>query len=378
MSGANVQKPSDLGFPTKVHASDPNELRPLIEARVAAHFPERRHLRVVHIEVPSGAGVANETLLLDLEWDGGSGGAVMRIDTDDPLFIYPPFELHYRLYETVGKLALAPVPQMFWLELDDSLIGRPFFLMERMTGQVPNEQPVFHSAGWMHETTPAERRAMWRDTVEKMARLHQMPLEAVAFLERSQLGSSGLEQELNAALHYMRLALVQDRHPIVERAAEWLQRNLPANAVTGFSWGDARPQNVMYRDNRVVSLFDWDMASLAGPEADLAWWTVTDYSVTHARGISRIEGWGSPAETIALWEELSGRKLRDMEWHFVFAAFRNALALIKLAKMLDAKGNLPAQSAYLKDNNLGVQYLASMLDLPPISSDSMRWPGLGV
>jgi aminoglycoside phosphotransferase (APT) family kinase protein len=132
----------------------------------------------------------------------------------------------------------------------------------------------------------------------------------------------------------------------------------------------------MFREERVVALFDWDMASLGGPETDLAWWTIMDLSMTHSRGIPRLPGWGSPAETMALWEELSGRKLRDMVYHFKFAAFRSAIIVRRLARMLDAKGHLPEQSASWIDNNIGTQYLASMLNLPPRSTDSHAWPGI--
>jgi aminoglycoside phosphotransferase (APT) family kinase protein len=132
----------------------------------------------------------------------------------------------------------------------------------------------------------------------------------------------------------------------------------------------------MYRDNRVVAILDWDMASLGGAELDLAWWTQMEFGNTLSRGIAPIEGWGSPADTMALWESLAGRKLRDMEWHHVFAAFRAGIIVMRLAKNLKTKGLLPAQSADWEQNNIGIQYLASMLELEPMSATSAEWPGV--
>jgi len=216
---------------------------------------------------------------------------------------------------------------------------------------------------------------MWEDAIAVMARLHETPLEDVAFLDRPALGGTGVEQELHFALRYMDWALAGDSNRVLAAAARWLQDNLPADTGGGLSWGDARPQNLMFREGRVVGLFDWDMASLAGPEADFAWWTLTDLSNTVSRGVPRLPGWGSPAESMARWEDIRGRRLRHMDWHFVFAAFRLGVILMRLAKMLDARGLLPERSQSWKDNNTGIQYCASLIGVPPLSADSLVWPG---
>lgn len=375
MSDPAIREKQDLGIPIKVHSRDPATLKPLLETLLSAKFPDRKNLQVSGIDTPSGAGVNNETLLLDLQWHGGTGGAVLRIDTDDNLFLAPGFPDHFRLYRIMHQTGAAPVPEVFGLEMDLGVLGRPFFLMERMHGDVPADQPMFHASGWMHGLAIEDRATMWRNAVTMMARLHATPLEQVSFLARPALGASGLEQELNHAFDYMDWALGGERHLIIEAAADWLKKNFPADPATSFAWGDARPQNIMFRDNEVVALFDWDMASLGGPEVDLAWWSLMDLSSTVARDLGRISGWGSPAETIALWEACSGRRLRNMEWHFVFAAFRGAIIVMRLAKMLIAKNQLPASSADLKDNNIGIQFLASMLGLKPMAAINAAWPG---
>ena len=372
----------DLGIPTKIHERDPATLAPKLGRILGCHFPERTRLAVSHVDVPSGAGVNNETLLLDLAWREGRrrmiGGAVLRIDTPNNLFFAPSFAHHYRLYEVMADQPGVPVPQVYGFETDTEAIGRPFFFMERIEGRVPSDQPPFHSAGWMAEASPAARKRMWQDAVKVLAQIHATDIGRVGFLDRPELARSGLEQEFVHALDYCEDALGGDRHPVVEAGRDWLRRHFPGNPGTAFAWGDARPQNLMFRDDRVVALFDWDMASLAGPEADLAWWSLMDLSNTVARGLPRLDGWGSPAETIALWKRLTGKSLRDMDWHFAFAAFRGAVIVMRLAKMLERKGQLPPGSADWKDNSIGVQYLASMLGLVPMGKDNAGWPGVAV
>jgi aminoglycoside phosphotransferase (APT) family kinase protein len=369
----------DLGVPTKVHTRDVETLKQLIVPLLAAEFPDRDRLKVTRADIPTGAGVNNETLLLELGWQEGGiareSGAVLRIDTADNLFPEPAFPTHYALYKLVHELTGVPVPRVYGLNTDTSLLGRPFFFMDRIAGRVPSDQPPFHTEGWVYDATPEERSGMWRQGVSAMCKLHALPVDRLSMLDRPKLGKSGVEQELAYTLNYMDWALAGDRHLVLEAGADWLRANLPADPATAFAWGDARPQNLMFDHGRLVALLDWDMASLAGPEADLAWWTIMDLSTTHARDVPRLSGWGSPAETMKLWESLSGKRLRDMAWHFAFAAFRSGVIVMRLAKMLDAKGHLPPQSVDWKDNNIGIQYLAAMLDLPRMSANSRNWPG---
>ena len=379
MGEAAARDKHDLGVPTKVHRRDPATLKPLLTDMLAPRFPERQALRVTDVAVPTGAGVNNETVLLDLSWrdDGAerTGGAVLRMESDDSLFPEPPFATHFQLYQLMRRQRRVPVPDVWGLTSEDSALGKAFFFMERIEGRVPSDQPPFHTKGWFFDATAEDRRAMWLDAIDVMARLHATPVDTVDFLHRPALGRSGVEQELGQALGYLDWALDGDRHPILEASARWLRDNLPADAGTALAWGDARPQNLMFRDNKVVAVFDWDMVSLAGPEADFAWWTLMDLSNTVSRGITRLPGWGSPAETMARWEEVTGRTLRNMDWHYVFAAFRGGIIVMRLAKILAAKGLLPPQSADWKDNNIGIQYCASLLGLKPMTADSLPWPG---
>lgn len=382
MVGTVTDARHDLGVPTKGPSHDPETLKPWVADMLSRQFPERQDIAVIRIDAPVGAGVNNETLLIDLDWQEGgashSGGAVLRLESHDTLFPEPPFADHFRLYRLMHARGQVPVPLVWGLgdaSADGAGLDRAHFFMERIEGRVPSDQPPFHAQGWVHDLDEGDRRAMWNDAVAAMAALHRTPTEAVSFLARPKLGRTGVEQELAQAMAYMQWALAGESHRVLEETARWLVRNRPADTGTGLSWGDARPQNLMFRDRKVVALLDWDMASLAGPEADLAWWTLMDFSNTVSRGIARLPGWGSPAETIARWEELSGRALKNMDWHFVFAAFRGGIIVMRLARILAAQGTLPPQSADWKDNNIGIQYCASLLGLEPMTADSLPWPG---
>jgi aminoglycoside phosphotransferase (APT) family kinase protein len=278
------------------------------------------------------------------------------------------------MYQFLSDETDIPVPDVLGFEEDRSLLGDRFFLMQRVAGQVPPDDPPFHQAGWVTQLSTEERHAMWRNAVEVMARLHAVDPEALPILKRPHLGRSGLEQELRHWLTYAKWC-GGDQHSIVAAAGKWLLDNFPDDPPTTLSWGDSRVGNMIFQGSEVVAVLDWDMVSLAGPEADLAWYLIMDQAATVSQGVPRLPGFGTPQDTVALWEALSGRNARNLDWHAVFTSYRMAGIMIRLATMLKSQGRLAPESQYLLTNNIGIQWLSQLLHLPPAGPITTPWLG---
>jgi aminoglycoside phosphotransferase (APT) family kinase protein len=374
---------SETGVPTREIGRDLGAARVALQKWFASALPERENLRITEVRVPDSSGVANETLMCEATWtDHGrssGGGFVVRVNSPDFLYKDVNLEIHARMYRALRDEPGIPVPQVTGYESDPSVLGQEFFVMERIEGLVPGDTPPFHTTGWVYDLSPVQRERLWRNAVEVMARLHQVDVAKVSFLDRPQLGRSGLEQDTRYWLDFGRWAAQGRENPVIDGAATWISRNLPASPVDGLAWGDSRLPNIMFKGLDVAAVFDWDMVCLAGAESDLAWWTVMDYANTEAGGITRLAGIGSPAETIRLWQELIGRPVRDLQFHLVFAAFRLAVVLVRLGSLFARMGTMPVpMTDELVRNNVGVQFLAQLLDLPHPGPIQMPWPGLEI
>jgi aminoglycoside phosphotransferase (APT) family kinase protein len=209
---------------------------------------------------------------------------------------------------------------MLWFEPDAAVLGAPFFIMRCVEGVLPHQME--HTHGLFTEITAAEREAIWRSGVETLARLHAVDVEPFRFLWRPELGPTGLDQEIADWDAYSRWSGAPLR-PMQEKALQWLHDHEPAHRPTGLAWGDARLGNMIFRDLACVAVIDWETVSLGGPEMDLAWWNFNEWLYTEGLcGAPMLEGVGDAAATVAAWEQLSGRKARDMHWHDVFATWR--------------------------------------------------------
>jgi aminoglycoside phosphotransferase (APT) family kinase protein len=262
------------------------------------------------------------------------------------------------------------------LAFEDNLniLGTRFMLMRRIEGQPVPDRPNFNYAGWLHDMSADEQEAVWREAVTVMSSLHQVDVTKFSALQSKKSDANGLVSCFDFWCRYARWCKGSG-HPLIRAAEQWLQARLPSQGDFHecLSWGDARMQNLMFDKTRCTALLDWDMVSLAGGEADLAWWAIADHKYTASRGMPRLAGIGSPQATIALWESLTGRKVEHMEWHLVFAAFRQALISIRLQRLVEQAG---AASVEPMEPSVGLQWLAGLLDLPLGQAITLPFVGL--
>ena len=308
--------------------------------------------RVTALRPPDGAGIANETLLVDatVERSGRREGEqlVIRVKPSAVrIFPDPDFSGLFRLLDVLRSADLVRVPEVLWLEEDDSVLGSPFLVMRRLDGRVPVSEPPYAGVGWIADATAAERRAMWTSAVEELARIHLVPGEAVSLIGWPQYGATGEDQQLGYWDHYRKWSGV----PVGEDMAElydWILARRPNEAGTSLSWGDARIGNMIFgADFRLRGVLDWDQMSLASPRHDLAWWLLLDELNTTWKGLSRPEGYGSREDTIALWEARTGRRVGDLTWHEAFAAYKLALVASHTLRCAGAPEDAEASASFI-------------------------------
>jgi len=354
--------------------------RAKLTAWLATRLPKTTDISVGDLAAPSASGFSNETLLFDLHWreDGEAREEALVIRIQPTGFqVFPSYDLGLQ-FKTMQLLAATevPVPKMRWLEEEDlDLLGAAFYVMEQVPGRVPPDNPPYHQAGWVTEATPDERRAIWLNCFEAMAKIHRIdPHQAgFDFLDQPELGANGLDQEIARYEEFLAWAARGAPQPTTEAALAWLKANKPKDEPEGLVWGDARIGNIIYQGTTPAAVIDWEMVRIGSPEMDIAWAIFLDRH--HSEGIqaARLEGFPSYEETLAHYEQHSGHRVKHLEYYLVFAGFRFAVIMIRIAQQLLEYGIMDAeQSATFEVNNTVTNLLAKILDLP-----SPGGPGTG-
>jgi aminoglycoside phosphotransferase (APT) family kinase protein len=355
---------------------DYTKLRVQLEQWLSKKLPELRDLRIGEITAPDSSGVANETLFIETRSDRGLGlELVLRLEGDEFLYPEPDLALHYEMYSRLGSMNSVPVPEMLGFEDKLSILGTRFMVMHRVPGRPVPDRPNFNYVGWLHDMSLDDRETVWREAVTAMSKLHQVDVTKFPKLQSRKADANGLVSCLRYWRRYARWCHGSE-HALIHAAEDWLDANLPRtdDFQECLSWGDARMQNLMFDNTQCTALLDWDMVSLAGAEADLAWWAIADHKYTASRGLPRLAGIGSPQATIDLWESLTGRKVKHMDWHLVFAAFRQALISIRLMRLAEQAGK--KVTVIPSEPSVGLQWLAGLLDLPLGQAITLPFVGL--
>jgi len=208
-----------------------------------------------------------------------------------------------------------PVPRMYDLCEDDSIIGTPFFVMECMQGR------VITTPG-LDEMEQPDRRKLYDDAIGVMAALHAVDYRAVGLEDFGRPGNYYERQISRWSKQY--IAAKTDELDAMEKLMEWLPVNIPVSDETTIAHGDFRIGNTIVHptEPKVVAVLDWELSTLGHPLADLAYF---NYYAKQAHADGVHPDVPQEDEIIEAYCKHTGRDGID-SWNFymVFTMFRAA------------------------------------------------------
>lgn len=301
---------------------------------------------ISNLQRPLAGGLSSASVLFDAHWksggEPGAGAFVARMIPEEGAF--PVFEkydlaLQYRVISEVAAATDVPVPRLRWLETDSAACGAPFFVMDRVQGRIPGDNPPYVFAGWLYDATPAERSLLTRNTLEILARIHALPDPAQRFPELDGPGTA-LRRHIDADRAWYNWALADDNYriPLIERAFDWLDRNFPADPGPDvLSWGDARPGNIIYDEFTPIAVLDWEMAALGPRELDLAWMIFLHrffQDIATGFDFPGLPDFLRRDEVVAHYEKVSGHTVRDLDFYLTYSALRHAIVMARIKRRM--------------------------------------------
>lgn len=277
------------------------------------------------------AGHSNETFFVGRD---GQSWVLRR----PPLAVYLPTAHDVlREYRVLSALQSSPVrvPRVLLACEDDSVIGAPFYLMEKVEGSVLRDR-IPQQLG-----TVDQRRRIGEELIRSLAELHNVDPATVG-LEGFGKPTGYLERQIRRWTGQLELAtsITNQSREVPEMFAlkEWLQANVPQTQRTVVVHGDYKLDNVIFGPGapaRLAAILDWEMSTLGDPLADLGWlisfWREKgDPPEPFDRGLPQLttaEGFSTRRELIALYESLTGLEVKHLEWYVVAAIWKLACLL---------------------------------------------------
>jgi aminoglycoside phosphotransferase (APT) family kinase protein len=349
---------------------DPEVTRSTLQSWLPLRLPGAADVTVSAVQTPATNGFSSETLMFEAAWREPGGQPrherlVAKVaPTGFQIFPEARFAEQYRLLQVLAGTTI-PVPAVHWHEADPAVLGAPFYVMSRIDGDVPSDMPPYHQDGWLTTTSPAERESIWWSGLSVLAQVHALDVARLdlAFVDQISYGPTGLRQRLAYYEHYLDWAY-DGTVPVAQQALRWLHEHRPEETREPvLLWGDSRIGNIIFAGGRAAAVLDWEMATLGQPEEDLAWFLFLDRHHSEGVGAQRLAGFPEPAQTIARYEQLTGRRLAHMDYYEVLSALKFAVVMARIGQLFIYYELVPPDNDF-PYNNTATQLLAKILGLP--------------
>ena len=170
----------------------------------------------------------------------------------------------YRVLKALAETDV-PVPRVFHLCVDDTVIGSWFYVMEYMDGRVLWD-PVLPGF------RPQDRTSIYEELNGVLAAIHQVDIEAVGLADFGQPGNY-YERQVSRWTKQYRASEVRNIKAM-EALIEWLPKNVPPDdGRVSLIHGDFRLDNIVFASNecRAIAVLDWELSTIGHPIADLAY-----------------------------------------------------------------------------------------------------------
>lgn len=288
-------------------------------------------------------GMSSETLVLDASWteqgERCEGEFVARVaPAAEDVPVFPS----YRLQDQFDAMRLAaqhsdvPVPTVRWMEPTGDVLGTPFFLMDRIEGEVPPDVlPYNFGDNWLFDAGAEQQRRLQDNTVAVIAGLHGIADagSTFAFLEADAAGGSPLHRNLARTRAWYDFAAADGGpSPLIERGLAWLEARVPDGTDTVLCWGDARIGNVLYRDFEPVGVLDWEMAAVGPREMDLAWLVFAHRvfeSIARVMELPGMPDFLREDDVRATYAEATGVEVGDLSWYQLYDAVQWGIVFMR-------------------------------------------------
>ena len=222
---------------------------------------EAADLHIVARDKLSG-GAIQENWGLTVEAGGNTHDWVLRCDAPSGVSTSHGRAQEFALLGAAHAAGVT-VPEPLYLCDDDSVFGKPFYVMARVAGRAEGHILVRDQALADQGDALVERLG------RELARIHTVrpPRDDLKFLE-----TYDTPPALWRIARYRRyLDELPDPNPPLEMALRWLELRAPQRGEIALCHSDFRTGNLMIRDGVLTGVLDWEFAAWSDPMEDVAW-----------------------------------------------------------------------------------------------------------
>lgn len=273
------------------------------------------------------------------QYPGGASNITYALDFGNRTLILrrPPFGTRPKSGHDMGREYRVmsglhghfPVPEPLAASDDESIIGAPFYVMEKLEGIILRRDLP---DGLTLDAAAAGR--LCSDFWQTLIDLHELDPERVGLADLGRPEGYVARQVRGWNQRYARAAT--EDAPEAGAIMRWLdEKQRPENGRASLIHNDYRFDNVVLSPDeqlRIIGVLDWEMCTVGDPQLDLgcalAYWIEAgdDEELAAIRmQPSHLPGMMTRDEVLAFYEKQTGQKVEDPAFLIAFGLFRLAV-----------------------------------------------------
>jgi aminoglycoside phosphotransferase (APT) family kinase protein len=305
------------GFLVMALTADPADSRLVAaKARLEAFLASAAGASAARLESasPLAGGAIQENWLLEVSFDGGREAGrrdlVLRTDAPSGVAVSLSRAQEFRLLK-VAEAAGVTVPEPLWLCEDESLLGKPFYVMRRVRGTAAGHVLV------RKDGPVTDREALAERLGRELAKIHRItpPRVELDFLEMPRPDAS----RHAIARCRAHLDALETRHPALEWGLRWCELTPPRLGPVVLVHQDFRTGNYMVEEGRLTGVLDWEFCAWGDAMSDIGWFCAKCWRFGQVereaggiagreafyRGYEATAGQGVDQAAVAYWEVMA-------------------------------------------------------------------------
>jgi aminoglycoside phosphotransferase (APT) family kinase protein len=267
------------------------------------------------------------------QFPGGYSNLTYLIKTDSKEYVLrrPPkganiksaHDMH-REFEVLSLLqpvyTKIPLPVCYCEDTD--IIGAPFYIMGRIKGVIlRNKIPEGLQISEKHF------KELSSQTIDNLLVLHRLNITKTGLLKLGNPDGYVLRQVTGWIKRYFNAET--DSIKGMNKAAEWLQNNLPKTQAHAFIHNDYKYDNLVLDENTldIKAVLDWEMATVGDPLMDLgtalAYWVEEKDDISlRSFNLTWVAGNFNREEVVNYYASKSPLSLNNILFYYVFGCFK--------------------------------------------------------
>lgn len=209
---------------------------------------------------------------------------------------------------------------------DESIIGAPFYVMERVKGVILRAKPP---AGI--SLSPELMRRLSESCIDNLAEIHQIDYAQAGLYELAK-PEGYVERQIHGWTQRYQNART-DHVADIENVATWLSANLPTESGVALIHNDYKYDNLVLDPNdlsNIMAVLDWEMATIGDPLMDLGttlgyWIEPDDPPEMQMFGLTALPGNLNRAQLVERYAQKSGRDIPHVVFYYVYGLFKIAV-----------------------------------------------------